>query len=134
VLRKVCEGDDICSIYLAPHDRKRLPAFRPGAVPIPVAGAGLPKPIVRCYSLSDILRDNYIASRSSECHRRRIVPMQPPGGSSYFHDRVKEGDILDVRAAAESSTSIRRRAAPSCLWLAASASRRCSPCCTDAAE
>ena len=54
VARKVMETKDVCSFYLEPHDRRPLPSFQPGQyltfrIPVP----GLPKPVVRCYSLSD---------------------------------------------------------------------------------
>ena len=39
------------------------------------------------------------ASPSSACLHRRIGPQWPPGlSSSHFHDRVKVGDVLKVRA------------------------------------
>lgn len=98
VTRKVMECADIGSFYFAPHDKKPLPAFLPGQyltfrVDIP----GQSKPIVRCYSLSD--------SPHPDIYRvtiKRIAPRDedgPPGlVSSFFHDSVNEGDILDVKA------------------------------------
>ena len=54
VQRKVDEGGDICSFYLAPHDRKRLPGFKPGQyLTFKLDIPGRDKPTVRCYSLSD---------------------------------------------------------------------------------
>ena len=100
VARRIAECDGICSFVLAPHDGRRLPAFRPGQyltfqLPVP----GRPKPVVRCYSLSDVVRpEGYRVSI-----KRQLPPpgnaTAPPGvGSAFFHDHVKEGDILDVRA------------------------------------
>ncbi len=98
VAKKVMECGDICSFHLIPHDKKALPDFLPGQyltfnLDIP----GQPKPVVRCYSLSDSPRhDAYRVTI------KRIPPGAkdaPPGlASSFFHEAVKEGDILDVKA------------------------------------
>lgn len=98
VAKKVVECHDICSFLLTPHDKKALPDFLPGQyltfnLDIP----GQAKPVVRCYSLSDCPRhDAYRVTI------KRIPPRDktaPPGlVSSFFHEQVKEGDILDVKA------------------------------------
>jgi hypothetical protein len=98
--RIVEEAERVRSFYLVPHDGKPLPAFKSGQyltfrLDIP----GQPKPVIRCYSLSDSPRANYFRVTI-----KRAVP--PPGEpdaphglvSSYFHDAVHEGDILDVQA------------------------------------
>jgi ferredoxin-NADP reductase len=98
VTKKVVECCDICSFYLTPHDRKPLPDFLPGQyltfrLDIP----GAEKSVIRCYSLSD-------ASRPNE-YRVTIKRLNDPQGvapcgvaSSFFHEQVEEGDILDVKA------------------------------------
>jgi hypothetical protein len=98
VSRKVDEGGGITSFYLAPHDRKKLPAFQPGqflTFELDIPGPG--KRTVRCYSLSD--------SPGKEYYRVSIkkiapCPEKPSGGlsSCYFHDKIEVGDILDVKA------------------------------------
>ncbi|MGI9088914.1 MAG: 2Fe-2S iron-sulfur cluster-binding protein, partial [Chthoniobacterales bacterium] len=98
VHKKIMECEDICSFHLTPHDQKTLPDFFPGQyltfnLDIP----GQNKPAVRCYSLSESpRRDAYRVTI------KRIPPRDkncPPGlVSSFFHDQVKEGDILDVKA------------------------------------
>lgn len=98
VTRKVCECPDICSFYLTPHDRKPLPDFLPGQyltfrLDIPSVG----RPTIRCYSLSDAANPNQYRVTI----KRLADPKgaAPPGvASSYFHDHVQEGDILDVKA------------------------------------
>ena len=98
VEKKVMECDGICSFHLTPHDRKPLPEFLPGQyLTFQLDIPGQPKPVVRCYSLSDCARpDSYRVTI------KRIPPRQekaPPGlASSYFHNDVDEGDILDVKA------------------------------------
>jgi len=98
VARKVKECDDICSFHLTPHDKKVLPAFLPGQyltfnLDIP----GQPKPVVRCYSLSDGPRPE-----AFRVTIKRIPPRdkehQPGLASSFFYEQVNEGDILDVKA------------------------------------
>jgi ferredoxin-NADP reductase len=100
VARKVDEGKNICSFYLEPHDKKPLPAFRPGQyltfrLDIP----GRPKPVVRCYSLSDSPRPDYYRVTIKKVPAPQDKADCPPGlVSSFFHDHVKEGDLLDVQA------------------------------------
>ena len=95
---------DICSFYLVPLDGRPIPSYRPGqflTFEIPDAEAG--HPAMRCYSLSD-------SPTQREYYRitvRKMVPPPgapqgtPPGlGSSYFHDCVQEGDIVEAYAPA----------------------------------
>jgi len=99
VQRKVPEGSNVCSFYLAPFDRKPLPAFQPGQfLTFQLKIPGQPRPVIRCYSLSDCARP--------DAYRVTIKKVLPPPGkegapglvSSYFHEQVQEGDILDVQA------------------------------------
>ena len=102
VARKVPEGGGVCSFYLRPHDRKPLPSFMPGQyLTFQLNVQSQQKPAIRCYSLS-------CSPRSPDYYRvsiKRIDRTGPPGSgappgliSSYFHDRLKEGDIVDVKA------------------------------------
>ncbi|MGF1451974.1 MAG: 2Fe-2S iron-sulfur cluster-binding protein [Opitutales bacterium] len=100
VAKKVQESSDICSFYLKPHDRKPIPSFKPGQyltfnLDIP----GERKPVVRCYSLSDCPHPDYYRVSI----KRVPAPKSPPGlspgkASTYFHDNIHEGDILDVKS------------------------------------
>ena len=95
---------DICSFYLQPHDGGALPPFLPGQfltfeLNIPDHSV----PVVRCYSLSDspLERDWYRVSIKRIPPPPKAGPEIPPGlSSSFFHNNLKEGDILDVRAPA----------------------------------
>ncbi|MFZ2301113.1 MAG: 2Fe-2S iron-sulfur cluster-binding protein [Gallionella sp.] len=104
--RKTIEdaGQSICSFYLRPEDGQPLPPFLPGQyltfrldIPSPTGDI---EQVVRCYSLSDIPRpDSYRISV------KRVLSPEgshfPPGRSStYFHDRVEVGNLLQVRAPA----------------------------------
>lgn len=100
VARKVMETKDVCSFYLEPHDRRPLPSFQPGQyltfrIPVP----GLPKPVVRCYSLSDAPNAGYFRVTIKRVGAPPNRPETPPGlVSSFFHNELDEGDIVDVKA------------------------------------
>ena len=95
------EAPSIQSFYLVPHDGKPLPPFHPGQyLTFSLRLPGFAAPVTRCYSLSSspLHLDNYRVTI------KRIPPPDdqpevPPGlVSSYFHDHLSEGDILDLRA------------------------------------
>jgi hypothetical protein len=101
--RKVQEAKDVCSFYLKAHDHKPLAPFAPGQyLTFQLKIPGQPKPVIRCYSLSD--------SPANLDHYRVTIkrlgpppqkPDAPPGlSSNYFHNDLTEGDILDVKAPA----------------------------------
>jgi hypothetical protein len=94
-----------CSFRLQPVDGQDLPIFRPGqfltfVLRIPGnAPAGESRSVTRCYSLSDAPdRDHYRVSI------KRVPPpadrpdLAPGLSSNYFHDVVKVGDVLQVKA------------------------------------
>lgn len=102
VMKKAFESPDqqICSFYLSPHDGKKVPQFKPGqflTFELNIAGQG--KKVLRCYSLSDAPREENIYRVSI----KRVPPPPkstdiPPGlSSNFFHDKINEGDILDVK-------------------------------------
>ena len=94
-----------CSFYLQPVDGQRLPAFRPGqfltfSLELPGGTVGeAARTITRCYSLSD---------RPDPAHYRVTIKRVPaphdhpevlPGlSSNHFHDHVRVGDVLRVKA------------------------------------
>lgn len=98
------QKEDICSFYLVPHDKRSIPPFKPGQfltfeLPVP----GQPQPVVRCYSLSDsaVEADHYRVS----IKKLGVPPNAPEGtlpgiSSNYFHDHLKEGEIVEVMAPA----------------------------------
>ena len=98
--RTVSEGEGICSFYLAPHDDKPLPGFRPGQyLTFRLGIPGREKPVVRCYSLSDSHRQD----RYRVTIKRVPAPAEPPDAppglvSNYFHEQLGKGDILDAQA------------------------------------
>jgi len=100
-------GQTQCSFRLQPVDDLPLPPFRPGqyltfSLPVHDAAATGPRrerDITRCYSLSD--------RPDPSAYQVTIKRVPPPAGrpelapglsSSHFHDRVHEGDVLQVKA------------------------------------
>lgn len=107
VQRRVVEdpAQSICSFYLVPVDGEALPTFKPGQfltfqVPVTDPVTGATSNIVRCYSLSNRPGADY--------YRVSIKRALPPAGSAalpgissnHFHDHVRQGDVLLVRAPA----------------------------------
>ena len=96
VSRKVFENIDrsVCSFYLEPVDGDPLPKFLPGqflTFHLDVADPQRPgahKTLTRCYSLSDGPGKPYF----------RVSIKREGLGSSHFHDHVREGDVLAVKA------------------------------------
>jgi len=92
-----------CSFYLEPVDGGALPSFKPGqflTFQLQVRGGdGAGRTITRCYSLSD--RPGLESYRITV--KRVLAPTGeaglPPGlSSNHLHDRVREGDVLRVKA------------------------------------
>jgi ferredoxin-NADP reductase len=82
---------DVCSFHLAPVDGKPLPPFKPGQfLTFQIQRAEASAPLIRCYSLS---------SAPQPDHYRVSIKRVPQGvASNHFHDQVREGDVLALRA------------------------------------
>ncbi|MBI3708050.1 MAG: 2Fe-2S iron-sulfur cluster binding domain-containing protein [Proteobacteria bacterium] len=100
VVRKVLEGGGVASIYMRPHDGKKLPPFRPGQyLTFRLNVPGQRQPVIRCYSLSDNPNPEHFRISVKKVLPPRDKPDVPSGlSSTYFNDVVKEGDIIDVKA------------------------------------
>ncbi len=101
VVERVPEGSSICSFILKPHDGGEIAPFRPGQhLTFQLRLPGENKPLVRCYSISNAAsdRDHYRVTIKRRLESEEPVSDHPKGSSSYFHDVVKEGDILDLRS------------------------------------
>jgi hypothetical protein len=99
VAEKIEECGDVCSFYLKPHDGKPIPAFTPGQfLTFDLAIPGQSKRVVRCYSLSDRPRAEHY--RVTIRRVRGSKDGKAPAGlvSNFFHDHLKAGDLVDVRA------------------------------------
>ena len=96
-----------CSFHLQPVDGGPLKPFQPGQyltfslkVPGDMAGApGGEHTLTRCYSLSDRPDPSGYRITIKRMSPPAAQPGLPPGVSSgHFHDRVHEGDVLQVKA------------------------------------
>ncbi|MGB0578760.1 MAG: FAD-binding oxidoreductase [Limisphaerales bacterium] len=91
--RVVHECVGVKSFYLKAHDKKPLATFEPGQfLTFSLDVPGHDKKVVRCYSLSDRPREEY--------YRVTIKHLEDGAGSGFFHESVREGAILDVKAPA----------------------------------
>lgn len=103
VMRTVVEDGDggIRSFHLAPHDGKPVPSFMPGQfLTFQLKIPGQPRPVVRCYSLSDAPGTGTYRVSIKRVPAPRGTGHPPGVSSNYFHDAVRKGDILDVKAPA----------------------------------
>lgn len=101
VAKKVRECADVESFYLAPHDGRPLPAFKPGQyITFHLNVPGESKPIIRCYSLSDSPShpDYYRVTIKKALPPPEVTDAKPGRASCFFCESVKVGDILDVKA------------------------------------
>jgi ferredoxin-NADP reductase len=91
---------EVCSFYLVPHDGKPLPPFLPGQyLTFQLRIPGIDKPTIRCYSLSDCAHPDYYRVTIKRTPPPKDRPDLPSGvASTFFHDQVREGEILDVQA------------------------------------
>jgi len=102
VARKVLEARDIRSFQLEPLDRRPLPSFHPGQyLTFRLHVPGQPRPVTRCYSLSDAPRTGHfrvtikrVAAAQSEVDRAQGV------ASCHLHDDIEVGDVVEARAPA----------------------------------
>jgi len=98
--KKVKENEGIISFYLVPHDKTKLPDFKSGQyLTFKLNIPGQNKPIIRCYSLSDRYHENYFRISIKKVPPPRNTPDVPWGlSSSFFHEHLNVGDIVDVKA------------------------------------
>lgn len=94
-----------CSFYLVPLDGIPLPPFKAGqflTFQLQIAdpnAAGVRRTITRCYSLSDGPEPTRYRITIKRVPAPADRPDLPPGASSsHFHDHVREGDVLKIRA------------------------------------
>lgn len=96
VERIVQEAEGIRSFYLKPHDKKVIPAFYPGQFLTFKLSLPSGQSLTRCYSLSEApeVKEHYRVTikhiQATETHLAGLA-------SSYFHEQLKEGDILNVK-------------------------------------
>lgn len=93
VLDAYDDGDGTRSFHLAPKDGAALPPFAPGQhLTFRLDVPGRDKPVVRCYSLSDSHRATH--------YRVSVKRAELGVASRFFHDAIREGSELAVKAPA----------------------------------
>ncbi|MGI9417914.1 MAG: 2Fe-2S iron-sulfur cluster-binding protein [Geminicoccaceae bacterium] len=95
------EADGITSFYLRPYDGKPVPRYLPGQhLTFRLQIPGNPKPVVRCYSLSDApIHDNQYRVSIKRLGAPPGAKDIPDGlGSCFFHDTLEVDRIVDVKA------------------------------------
>jgi nitric oxide dioxygenase len=99
VVKKVKESDVITSFYLRAKDGERLPAFKPGQyISIKAKIPGEEYTHIRQYSLSDRPGKDYFRI---SVKREDATDAKPAGVvSTYLHQQVGEGDVLEISAPA----------------------------------
>ncbi|MDR9852762.1 NO-inducible flavohemoprotein [Paenibacillus sp. VCA1] len=103
VERKVKESDVITSFYLKPRDGGAISSYLPGQyITVRVKPENQPYAQIRHYSLSAAPGgDSYRIS----VKRESGAPGKPDGVvSTYLHDRIHEGDVIEISAPAGSFT------------------------------
>ena len=106
VARKTFEdaAQSVCSFYLVPEDGQPLPRFLPGQfltfrLDIPTT-AGNTEHVVRCYSLSDAPQPEHYRISVKRVPPPKGIDVPPGRSSTYLHDHVVVGSLLQVRAPA----------------------------------
>ena len=112
IREKITETDGVCTFELAPHDGKSLQIFFPGQyLTFRFSIPGVNKPVIRCYSISDSPHTDHY--RVSVKRIGSSAPDSVPGlVSSYFHDQLKPGSTVDVKAPAGQFFLDMRRISP----------------------
>lgn len=90
VHKKVKEAEDVYSFYLISPDQKALPAFLPGQY-VSVRIPGQEYLSIRQYSLSGYPNQPYY-----KITVKKEKQMEDGVVSTYLHDQLKEGDLLEV--------------------------------------
>ena len=100
VVNKVMEAEDICSFYLGPVDGEAITSFEPGQhLGFRFTVPGESKPTIRSYSLSS----GELKDPLYRVTIKKVPPPpetdHPPGkGSSYFHEELEIGSVIEVSA------------------------------------
>jgi ferredoxin-NADP reductase len=94
----VHESDTAKSFYLIPADGGGLTPYHPGQhLPLRLAIPGHPRPMIRCYTLSDCFRERYYRLTVKRESAAPHLPDVPAGVSSnYLHDHIRVGDAIEA--------------------------------------
>ena len=97
------------SFYLQPLDRAALPRFEPGQfLPIRLNVAGHASPLIRTYTLSD----------ADHGRHYRITEKREGAASTWLHEQIKAGEIIEARTPSGAFTLERANPRPVVLLSA----------------
>lgn len=102
IIQKVVpETHDTTSVYLVPQDQKPLPEFLPGQhLTLRFLVPGQPRPLIRCYSLSDRPHQEYYRITVKAVPAPNREPAVPAGLVSNYVPSLKPGMLIDCKAPA----------------------------------
>lgn len=95
----VRESETSKSFYMVPVDGGPLMPYLPGQhLPLRLEIPGRARPLTRCYTLSDCYRGTHYRLTIKREDAPPHLPDAPSGlSSSYIHDHLREGDIVEAR-------------------------------------
>lgn len=96
----------ITSVYFKPVDQKPIPTFQSGQhLPLKFNVPGERKPLIRCYSLSSVPRqDSYRISVKSVAPPTNNSNIPPGRVSHFINNQLMVGDIVEAKAPSGSFT------------------------------
>ncbi len=94
------ESESAKSFYLVPLDGGPLAPFLPGQhLPLRLEIHGQPRPVIRCYTLSDCFNErHYRLTIKKELPPPNQANIPPGLSSSYFHEVLRVGDVIEAKA------------------------------------
>lgn len=100
VVKRVNETDDCTSAYLQPEDGKPIASFLPGQhLTLKLKIAGEPKPVVRCFSLSDRPNQGFYRITVKSVPAPLDQTDLPPGrASNFIQNSLRENDRIEVKS------------------------------------
>ena len=120
VVKTVRETGQCLSVYMRPVDGQPVEDFKAGQhLPIRLSIPGQPKPVIRCYSLSNAAGDGVYRISVKAVPAPLDQPNTPPGFppppglvSNYINQHVNVGDIIEAKSPAGSFVMDRESAGP----------------------
>ncbi len=119
------ESESAKSFRLVPLDGGPLEPHRPGQhLPIRLGIPGHSRPVLRCYTISNFGESFYRLTLKKELPPENKPEIGPGLSSSFFHETVRTGTVIEASRLQVTSGSIYRRIIQLPCWLVESESRR----------
>jgi ferredoxin-NADP reductase len=93
------ESESAKSFTLIPLDGEPLAPFLPGQhLPLRLKIAGQPRPVIRCYTLSDCFNSrHYRLTIKKELPPANPLNLPPGLSSTYFHEVLQAGHVIEAK-------------------------------------